>query len=172
VSCHTFATEQRIAAAWLHDVVEDTGRTIEDLYKADFPKSTVDLVYELTAIYTKKNNPTLNREARKRLEFGRISTTSIWAKIIKCYDRIDNLRDMGLADAGFRRIYCEESLLLADALTQNVHRTVNGLHIEVMELADEIRTAAIEMMGHAPTLFGFGERSHYPLDGPPGAKGL
>ena len=168
ISCHTFATEERVAAGWLHDVIEDTGTTSIDLWDSDFPKSTVQLVVELTN--PSKERPDLNRADRKKLDRDHLETASLWAKIIKCFDRLDNLRDMGGAEAGFKRLYLDESFLLADALEKNCNASVNGIHLEIILRAEEIRSAAIEMAGHVPALFGFGERS--PLDGPPGARGL
>ena len=61
--------EHQIAAAWLHDTVEDTAITlqqIESLFGADIRA----LVEELTDVYTKAAYPHLNRASRKRLESG------------------------------------------------------------------------------------------------------
>lgn len=171
ITAHHFATEARVAAGWLHDVVEDEGITQEQLRRADFPQTTLHLVYHLTNQFTKENYPEMNRADRKIHEFGRLSACDIWVKIIKAFDRIDNLLDMGGAEAGFKRTYCQESFQLAEALEQNVHPGVNGLHIELLELTERIRVVAVEMTGHAASLF-TGERQHYPLDGPPGARGL
>lgn len=92
-----YTIEQCIAAAWLHDVVEDTAITYRLLYEM-FPYPVCSLVNELTNI---THNNDLCREERKKLDRQRISEISYPAKLIKIMDRIDNLRDMGGAPENF-----------------------------------------------------------------------
>jgi (p)ppGpp synthase/HD superfamily hydrolase len=106
-------TEEVVAAAWLHDVIEDC----DDYRKrmlANFPKHTVELVIGLTN--PSKTRTDLKRAERKALDREHIAKGSYWVKVIKLIDRIDNIRDMGAADAGFRRLYGEESLKLLHAV--------------------------------------------------------
>lgn len=73
--------EHIIAAAWLHDVVEDTTATIEDINDM-FGFKVAYIVDTLT-----KNS---DEEMFTKLSFGPAD-----AALIKCIDRVCNLRDMG-----------------------------------------------------------------------------
>jgi (p)ppGpp synthase/HD superfamily hydrolase len=107
-------------AAVLHDVIEDTD--VGDL-GADWGENVVKWVNELTNEFTKENYPSMNRRQRKAAEIGRIAGISLEAKVIKLYDRIDNLRSWfypGLRWTddmeGFGRLYADESWNLILAL--------------------------------------------------------
>jgi len=168
ISCHAFATEARVAAGWLHDVIEDTETTSIDLWDADFPKTTVSLVVELTN--PSKERPDLNRADRKKMDREHLQSVSLWAKLIKSFDRLDNLRDMAGAEDGFKRLYVEESFALADALEKNCSASVNGLHLEIILRAEDIRKACAELLGHSVSMLW--NQEHSILDGPSGARGL
>jgi (p)ppGpp synthase/HD superfamily hydrolase len=70
-------------AALLHDTVEDTDVTEEDLY-AEFPEEVVYVVMELT---DDKSKPKANR---KELQVQKAATLSPEAKIVKLVDLWDN----------------------------------------------------------------------------------
>jgi guanosine-3',5'-bis(diphosphate) 3'-pyrophosphohydrolase len=106
-------TEPVVAAAWLHDTIEDCRVTPEGLLRAGFPQQTVDLVLELTN--PSKDRPDLGRAARKQLDREHIAKGSYWARVLKFLDRIDNLGEISPCD-GFTKLYCEETHLLVDAL--------------------------------------------------------
>lgn len=125
-------------AAVLHDVVEDTDRTLDSL-----PLSVKRYVFELTNVYTTQAYPVLNRRARKKLEFERLTGTSMAAKTIKLYDRIDNLESWfqipmtpGMIRLG--RTYARESWDLMMALATS---SLSYLTIEVGMLAAQLRDA-------------------------------
>ncbi len=101
-----------VAAALLHDVVEDTPYTLDDV-SAAFGSEVAGLVGELTK--ASKGSQASRRE-RKRQDRERLAQVSDEAKIIKLLDRIDNLQDMGDAPKAFRDKYCEESRLLVEAI--------------------------------------------------------
>ena len=105
VAAYPGHTEEMIAAAWLHDVVEDTEWTIEEVeFSCNF--TVAKLVYELT---NPPKDPLLCRADRKKMDRNHLAQISREAKIIKMFDRIDNLQDIGLAPGDFMRLYCEES---------------------------------------------------------------
>lgn len=96
-----------LAASVLHDVVEDTPTTVDEL-RAKFGPSVAYYVDELTNRYTSELYPFFNRKKRKELELSRISRISTVSKLVKAVDRIDNLNDIG--DEGFlRSCYLRES---------------------------------------------------------------
>lgn len=112
------ATAEQVAAAWLHDVIEDCEFEADDLLNEGIPPATVQIVCELTnpsadpIIKCKK----LSRFERKELDRAHILGISRPAKQVKLIDRIDNLREMDLADAEFKALYAAESLLLLNII--------------------------------------------------------
>jgi (p)ppGpp synthase/HD superfamily hydrolase len=107
------ATEAMIIAALLHDVPEDTKYNLDHV-TIRFGTEVADLVDELTN--KSKGSPLLPRAERKKMDRDRLAMATREAKVIKLLDRLDNLREMGGADAGFRRKYASESLMLLDAV--------------------------------------------------------
>lgn len=81
--------EYMICAAWLHDTIEDTGVTEEQL-RATFPDEIVDLVVEMTDVVQKKDG---NRAFRHKLKLARLATISDNGQTLKLADRIDNFDD-------------------------------------------------------------------------------
>src|SRR5690554_5996823 len=59
-----------VCAAYLHDVVEDTPVSIDEIH-AEFGQGIGDLVDELTDEFLKINYPHLNRSSRKQREVER-----------------------------------------------------------------------------------------------------
>ena len=76
-----------IAAALLHDTVEDTETTIEEL-EARFGKRVASMVAEVT------DDKSLSKDERKRLQIVKASSKSPGAKLVKLADKIANLRDL------------------------------------------------------------------------------
>jgi GTP diphosphokinase / guanosine-3',5'-bis(diphosphate) 3'-diphosphatase len=79
--------EATIAAALLHDTVEDTDTTFDDL-EAEFGPEISKLVAELT------DNKRLPKEERKRLQIEHARSLSRRARIVKLADKTCNLRDV------------------------------------------------------------------------------
>jgi (p)ppGpp synthase/HD superfamily hydrolase len=110
------ATEEMVAAAWLHDVLEDTTHPIVQVQadiEVEFGPKVLKLVTELTNV---SKGLSLPRKQRKRLDREHAAETSVEARRIKMLDRIDNLSEMSLADPGFKTIYVAESRLLVEAI--------------------------------------------------------
>lgn len=76
-----------IAAALLHDTVEDTETTIAEL-EDRFGKRVASIVAEVT------DDKSLPKEERKRLQVAKAATKSPGAKLVKLADKISNLRDI------------------------------------------------------------------------------
>jgi len=103
--------EHMIAAAWLHDAMEDTHVMFDDIYR-ETSAVAARYVQELTNASHGSKQP---RAARKAKDLAKLKLASKEAKIIKMFDRIDNLRDMPHDDT-FAMQYAGESLDLADVV--------------------------------------------------------
>jgi guanosine-3',5'-bis(diphosphate) 3'-pyrophosphohydrolase len=109
----TCATPEMVAAALLHDVVEDTGVTEADL-REEFSPAVVDLVMELTEPDDDEhwggwhNRP--NRKTRRALEAERRATISPEGQTLTVCDAIANAYDMVdvCPDKDFARVYLSE----------------------------------------------------------------
>jgi (p)ppGpp synthase/HD superfamily hydrolase len=123
---------EEVAAAWLHDVIEDCGVTAEDLRAAGFPDKTVELVVELTN--PSKRRKDLGRAARKQLDRDHLRGVSREAKRLKMLDRIDNLQESSVADEAFRSLYVAESLLLVDCLKDVDPVLAERIYVEIERL--------------------------------------
>ncbi|MFD1800993.1 HD domain-containing protein [Mixta tenebrionis] len=96
--------EAMLAAAWLHDTVEDTGTTLDDIRR-----QFGDEVAALVAMLTDSKQPQAkNRAARKVAHFRHTADASPQAQTIKLADIIDNTRAIVRYDAHFARIYLVE----------------------------------------------------------------
>ncbi len=106
--------EPALAAAWLHDTVEDTDTTLADI-ESHFGPEVARLVEMLT------NPPTpeeMNRAQRKRLHFQHTAHACSRAQTIKLADIIDNTRELLHFDPDFARVYLLEKRLQLDSMTQ------------------------------------------------------
>jgi (p)ppGpp synthase/HD superfamily hydrolase len=82
-------TDAMIAAAILHDTIEDTATTKNELLAA-FDAEITKLVVELTDVFTSKACPGVSRAERKARECARTALTSPEAQTIKVADIIHN----------------------------------------------------------------------------------
>lgn len=76
-----------LGAALLHDTVEDTETTLEEV-EATFGTEIAKIVGEVT------DDKNLSKEERKRLQVVKSSSKSKGAKLVKLADKICNLRDI------------------------------------------------------------------------------
>lgn len=121
VAEHT-ADAEMIAAALLHDTVEDTGVTPEQLTR-HFGDNVSTLVVELTDVYTEPHHG--NRTQRKTLEAARLATISARAQSIKLADLIDNTHTIAALDAKFAHTYLDEKQRYLSVLTNGDLRLYN-----------------------------------------------
>jgi len=106
--------EEMVAAAWLHDVVEDTPATLQDVQR-EFGASVAALVDELTDISRPSDG---NRAARKAIDRRHLAAASSRAKTIKLADLIDNCEDITRHDPRFAEVFLQEMGDLLAVLTQ------------------------------------------------------
>ena len=100
-------TPEMIAAAWLHDVVEDTAVTI-DLIQHEFGLEVAELVAGLTDISRLEDG---NREIRKAIDREHTLQQSPACKTVKLADLIDNSTSIRRHGKGFARVFMKEMAL-------------------------------------------------------------
>lgn len=105
-------TPEMIAAAWLHDVVEDTRVMIEQI-RDEFGQGVADLVWWLTDRSRPEDG---NRAARKAIDRMHLSQAPTAAHTVKIADLIDNTLTITAHDPHFAKPYRREKLLLLDAM--------------------------------------------------------
>lgn len=116
-----YATPVMVAAAYLHDTIEDTGITEETL-TSTFGELVSAFVVSLTNQYTSEKYPAISRAKRKELEHARLSRLVGPVLAIKIIDRMDNLRDIEYPlnsddDVKWVRTYLAETESLFKLLT-------------------------------------------------------
>jgi (p)ppGpp synthase/HD superfamily hydrolase len=107
-------TEEMIAAAWMHDVVEDTGVSIE-LVRAEFGSEVSDLVGWLTDVSRPEQG---NRATRKAIDRAHTAAAPAEAQTIKLCDLISNTRSIVAHDPKFAETYLAEKRLLLEVMTK------------------------------------------------------
>ena len=91
---------EMIAAAWLHDTVEDTPATLGDMER-EFGRAVRELVAEVTDVSRPSDG---NRAARKAIDHEHLSRASARGKTIKLADLIDNCDDICPDTAGLYEV--------------------------------------------------------------------
>lgn len=107
-------SDDQIAAAFLHDVVEDTQVTIQDIRDV-FGFDIAIIVDGLTDVSVPEDG---NRATRKAIDRQHTHHASAEAQFVKCADIIDNSSDIELADPSFWKVYRQEMLLTLEAMTK------------------------------------------------------
>lgn len=108
-----------VAAALLHDVVEDTivsetalSVFLHNIMEPEEAAETLRLVMQLTDVYVKSSYPELNRRNRKEMELERLAKISPAAQTIKYADIVDNTREIASFDPEFAPEYLHECLAI------------------------------------------------------------
>ena len=142
---------EMIAAAHLHDVLEDVPSTLpvadlqflantdEPLHYDSFTigrlfgAEVVWLVLQLTEVFTKEKYPELNRAERKEAEAKRLTYVSNWAKTIKLADLLSNAKDIEKHDPDFAVVYMKEKERLLQSLVGGHPTLWNAAAFKVKE---------------------------------------
>lgn len=129
-------TDEMIAAALLHDVIEDTSATYHDVRRA-FGWRVSNLVWWLTDV----SAPAMgNRATRKEIDRQHLARAPASAQTIKLADLIDNATDICAHDPNFARVFLREKALLLDVLKRG--------NPVLMQVARSIVTIETERLQH------------------------
>jgi (p)ppGpp synthase/HD superfamily hydrolase len=112
------------AAALLHDVIEDTDVSVDELGQflfctvavKDSAEDILDMVIDLTDEFEKVKYPDLNRKTRKAKEADRLSRASADAQTVKYCDLFDNTLSITEYDPKFSKVYLKEKAVLLEAM--------------------------------------------------------
>ena len=107
-------TDEMVAAALLHDVVEDTPVTIQEI-ETKFGSKVAELVGWLTDTSRPENG---NRKTRKSIDRLHSADAPAEAQTIKLADLIHNTKSIEQHDPGFWKVYKQEKIALLDVLTK------------------------------------------------------
>ncbi len=107
-------SDEMVAAAYLHDVLEDTQVT-EAVLRKFMPKEVCDMVVAMTDTPKQEG---LNRKSRKGLDRTRIALAGREVHTIKLADLIDNSNDIVRHDPHFARVFIHEKQALLRCLTE------------------------------------------------------
>ena len=119
-------TPEMISAALLHDVVEDTPVSIEQIY-AEFGKVVGDLVAGLTDVSKPEDG---NRKARKAMDAEHTRVQCADCHTVKLADIEHNFHDIVANDPGFARKWVSEKVVLVEYCADGhpeLHATVAQL---------------------------------------------
>lgn len=132
---------QILSAAYLHDTIEDT-KTTEDDIKQLFGGLVSSLVKELTS-----NKEEIEKVGKAQYLINKMTSMSSWALVIKLADRLDNVSDLRTAkSAQWRQKYKRETEQILSELERN--RELSATH---KKLIDEIRKKLQELNTNSPS---------------------
>lgn len=130
--------EVMLAAAWLHDTVEDTPTTLQDI-ESHFGEPVALLVSMLT---DNAQPNARNRAARKIAHFRHTADAAPEAQTIKLADIIDNTQSIVRYDPHFARVYLVEKQIQINLLKQGDAR--------LWRQASAVITSGIEQLAQPP----------------------
>jgi (p)ppGpp synthase/HD superfamily hydrolase len=142
------ATPDLIAAGYLHDTLEDTDVTYDDLVE-HFDINVAGIVLEVTDVSRSDSGNTPagkgNRPLRKAIDRQYVAGASWQGQVLKCADMLSNTSDIVAHGGGFARIYVPEKKALIEVLDKV--RTVNypiwrACYDSVIEAEETLRRAA------------------------------
>lgn len=105
---------EMLAAAWMHDTVEDTRVTVTDIW-TEFGPVVASYVKWLTNPSKKEDG---NRAKRKEIDREFIRNAPAEVKTIKLADLISNCSSIVQYDEGFAKTYLEEKRLMLEVLKE------------------------------------------------------
>lgn len=114
---HGITDDNVLAAALLHDVVEDTPVGPDTLAMEGFNQQVIGLVLEVTDVSRPQDG---NRALRKGRDRDHLEIASSDGQNIKLADLISNTTSIVQHDPGFAKVYLEEKADLLTVLTRGL----------------------------------------------------
>jgi hypothetical protein len=130
--------QELVAAAWLHDVVEDTPATHYEIEQA-FGKQVAQLVREVTDVSRPGDG---NRAQRKAIDRDHLSQASNDGQTVKLADIIDNTRDICKHDPDFARVYLNEAQALLQVLERGDQELLRRARKAIAKCAERLGVQA------------------------------
>jgi guanosine-3',5'-bis(diphosphate) 3'-pyrophosphohydrolase len=122
--------EALISAAYLHDTIEDTDTTHEDLERM-FGGLVASLVQELTS-----DKEEVKKLGKAQYLSNKMAKMSSYALVIKLADRLDNVQDIKTAKSQkWRDRYRAETEQVLDYIEKN--RALSRTHLKIIDLIRE-----------------------------------
>lgn len=131
--------------ALLHDVVEDTELTVEDV-KKEFDWKVSIFVNQLT----KLELPGVPRAKRKQIEALRLAKASARVQTIKYADLLHNMKSIVVHDPKFAKVFLREARVLHDVMEDGdpALRAVLNDSLEFYEDQAAEQVEPIKLFGH------------------------
>lgn len=133
-------TEDMLCAALLHDVLEDTDTTEQEITK-EFGESVCEMVKWLTDVSKPEDG---NRAIRKEIDRMHIAKAPPEVKTIKLADVLSNTSSILEHDEDFAKVYLKEKALLLDVL-QEGDPTLYEAAKDIVERHSMTDTKALKM---------------------------
>ncbi|UCE89328.1 MAG: bifunctional (p)ppGpp synthetase/guanosine-3',5'-bis(diphosphate) 3'-pyrophosphohydrolase [Pseudomonadota bacterium] len=149
-----------LAAAWLHDVVEDTPATLYDVEK-EFGQDVATLVAALTDVSKPSDG---NRAVRKAIDRAHIAKAPPRAKTVKLADLTDNCLDICKNDVRFAKVYLDEMAALLEVLGEGdagLYEQAQATYDKCARKIAKVRAPATDHSEFEPVFsFGGEDNSH------------
>lgn len=123
------ADEATIAAAWLHDVIEDCEVPAKQIALL-VSQEVADLVLEVTDVSRKEDG---NRATRKAMDLRHLSHTSVRGANIKLADLTDNTESILRHDPHFAKVYLVEKEKALEVLKHGMPELWNRAALNIVE---------------------------------------
>lgn len=126
----THNLDELISAALLHDTIEDTSTTYEDL-KVLFGGLIASIVKELTS-----DKEEIAKVGKTEYLSKKMAAMSSYALIVKLADRLDNVSDIKTAKSvSWRNKYKQETIDILEYIEKN--RVLDPVHVKIISLIRE-----------------------------------
>ncbi len=131
-------SDELVAAAFLHDTLENTNTTYAELEKK-FGKLVASLVKELS-----NEKEKINKIGKKEYLAKKMSNpkkTSSWALCIKLSDRMDNLSDLNKTNPDFKKKYVNETEYIVKKLKEKrkLTQTQKNLIKDIKKILEKVK---------------------------------
>jgi (p)ppGpp synthase/HD superfamily hydrolase len=127
-----------LAAALLHDVIEDTPVTYKDIAESGLGFPVADLVIQVTDVSYPEQG---NRKLRKAIDRQYLAGADEKAQTIKLADLIDNTSSITRYDPDFAVVYMREKKLLLDVLRTKGNLTLFNIARQlVFQYENQVRS--------------------------------